>query len=833
MYGLLKLLFLCSVLSIQIFAQFVSVSSGGEWNDPVTWVGGEVPPADSDVIIHGHVNAQFATARIVLIESENGQPASLTVEGGFSCLNLTVGTGGRIEVDNNLYVYGNINGTGFIKASILHFASSSDQSFVNEGTLELDQINISGTDKKLIIANPLSLSGTRFYLNWNTLVIPESSTFYMDGGYLIDGYIDNSFTLNGAGSFYISGAVFNEDVVFEGIVEIAGGTATAPIIKKNLINTGIVQFNDYPGTNTFGDDYFYIEGNLTNQGEIRGHRNQNDPFTGRTLTLRVDGDFNNNGIYTAEALWANGNIINSSEIDSVKEIILKGNLSNSGNISVYELILPEERTYEFSAGASAKFYGNIKKSLNTGNNPGIALTTDFMLINGAIVTGPISLGINKLFTKDYTIYSNIIGSTGSAVVSKSNTTFLGQMINTDLVLNKINRIGGQSQLFSQFPEITGNVVNYDSLFFTGIYESKVTIHGDLYNYGYAGLEPGNSLNYVSVFGNYINKGINNIKYLNVDSTFVNAGIMNSPLTGRGSIIYTGKSTLPPEQGVYFDSRLYIRPESIQKFMIGENTVIDQNFYVESGISGNNYSWIKDSEPMNMYSQSLPFSVTYYPIIPERYGEYRCVVNNSDTTGTLVIGEIYSPELIYPDGEKKITSLVDFSWEKLNYVDRYRIDVAEDKLFQNIVFSDTALADPTARIQLEEDKMYYWRVNSRIESAYAGDWMGFSYTASFTTDGIVSAEENQTEIPATYSLSQNYPNPFNPATTIRYALPKDGAVRLTIYNLLGQEVTTLVNEYKLKGRYEVKFDASGLGSGMYIYRIDAGSFSDTKRMMLVK
>ncbi|NCU32403.1 MAG: T9SS type A sorting domain-containing protein, partial [Candidatus Moranbacteria bacterium] len=85
----------------------------------------------------------------------------------------------------------------------------------------------------------------------------------------------------------------------------------------------------------------------------------------------------------------------------------------------------------------------------------------------------------------------------------------------------------------------------------------------------------------------------------------------------------------------------------------------------------------------------------------------------------------------------------------------------------------------------------------------------------------------------YALEQNYPNPFNPATTIRYALPKDGAVRLTIYNLLGQEVTTLVNEYKLKGRYEVKFDASNLSSGMYIYRIESGSFSDSKRMMLVK
>ena len=85
----------------------------------------------------------------------------------------------------------------------------------------------------------------------------------------------------------------------------------------------------------------------------------------------------------------------------------------------------------------------------------------------------------------------------------------------------------------------------------------------------------------------------------------------------------------------------------------------------------------------------------------------------------------------------------------------------------------------------------------------------------------------------YDLSQNYPNPFNPSTTIRYAIPKDGMVTLKIYDILGREIKTLVNEYKTKGLYEVNFDASSLASGMYIYEISSGDYKASKKMTLIK
>lgn len=90
-------------------------------------------------------------------------------------------------------------------------------------------------------------------------------------------------------------------------------------------------------------------------------------------------------------------------------------------------------------------------------------------------------------------------------------------------------------------------------------------------------------------------------------------------------------------------------------------------------------------------------------------------------------------------------------------------------------------------------------------------------------------------PAVYSLAQNYPNPFNPTTVIKYSIAEAGMVELKIYNMLGQEVETLVNEMKNAGQYEVKFNAAGLNlsSGVYIYRIKSGGFVQTKKLMLIK
>jgi hypothetical protein len=89
----------------------------------------------------------------------------------------------------------------------------------------------------------------------------------------------------------------------------------------------------------------------------------------------------------------------------------------------------------------------------------------------------------------------------------------------------------------------------------------------------------------------------------------------------------------------------------------------------------------------------------------------------------------------------------------------------------------------------------------------------------------------------YALEQNYPNPFNPSTVINYSIPADGNVELRVYNILGSEVATLVNEFKETGNYSVEFSTedlkSSLGSGVYIYTLKSGSFTQTRKMVVLK
>jgi len=85
----------------------------------------------------------------------------------------------------------------------------------------------------------------------------------------------------------------------------------------------------------------------------------------------------------------------------------------------------------------------------------------------------------------------------------------------------------------------------------------------------------------------------------------------------------------------------------------------------------------------------------------------------------------------------------------------------------------------------------------------------------------------------YALNSNYPNPFNPTTQISYQIPENSFVNLVVYNALGQKVAELVNQNQSVGQYSVKFDASNLPSGIYIYKLQTDNFSDVKKMLLTK
>ncbi len=130
--------------------------------------------------------------------------------------------------------------------------------------------------------------------------------------------------------------------------------------------------------------------------------------------------------------------------------------------------------------------------------------------------------------------------------------------------------------------------------------------------------------------------------------------------------------------------------------------------------------------------------------------------------------------------------------------------------------------------LDSVQTYYWSVQA-LDNCFAAS--GFAQEHSLN---ITSIEEEQFNgLPTEYELNQNYPNPFNPITVISWQSPVSSWQTMKVYDVLGNEVATLVNEYKSAGRYEVYFNGSGLTSGIYFYKISSGSFVETKKMILLK
>jgi hypothetical protein len=134
------------------------------------------------------------------------------------------------------------------------------------------------------------------------------------------------------------------------------------------------------------------------------------------------------------------------------------------------------------------------------------------------------------------------------------------------------------------------------------------------------------------------------------------------------------------------------------------------------------------------------------------------------------------------------------------------------------------------------------INSRIQEIIDIDGDGFLELIEITgigTTKIVSTSaqtvsvDNQNEIIKDYELKQNYPNPFNPNTTIEYNLNKNSEVKVIIYDILGKEISTLVNEKQNTGKYKLNLNGSGLSSGTYFYSIVVDGLTDTKKMILVK
>ncbi|MEX0679826.1 MAG: T9SS type A sorting domain-containing protein [Balneolales bacterium] len=277
-------------------------------------------------------------------------------------------------------------------------------------------------------------------------------------------------------------------------------------------------------------------------------------------------------------------------------------------------------------------------------------------------------------------------------------------------------------------------------------------------------------------------------------------------------------------------------ERMDTLVLGAQLHID----FKAGAEGNSYHWYRDNSV-------LPDDGSVFQIEEVTYDDqavYHLEIENSTLPDltlssqpvSLVVIESVNfeqPQPTAPDNQALVSPPFDLAWSGHENDRQYRIQIAFDDDFTNIVTDTTLTANSgenyiTITQLPEEEQDYYWHIRAEAFGTH-GDW---SDVRTFTADRIVSSPYTD-EVPSAFELKQNYPNPFNPSTLIQYNIPEPVYVRLEVFNILGQPVATLVNDFKDTGHYEVVFDASELSSGTYLYRLSAGRFMQTRSLLLIR
>jgi hypothetical protein len=195
------------------------------------------------------------------------------------------------------------------------------------------------------------------------------------------------------------------------------------------------------------------------------------------------------------------------------------------------------------------------------------------------------------------------------------------------------------------------------------------------------------------------------------------------------------------------------------------------------------------------------------------------------------------------------AILKFNWNASTGAGSYKIQLSTTSAFTTLLVNDSVITTTSLQVAgLANGTKYYWRVNAKNTSG-TSPWstvMDFTTIAAATKFVSSLSTVNHSDliqyggaadilsyVPAEYKLFQNYPNPFNPATTINYSIPKSGLVTIKIYNVLGKEIETLINEEKSAGNYSLVFSAGNLPSGIYFYQMQSGNFSQIKKLIILK
>lgn len=274
----------------------------------------------------------------------------------------------------------------------------------------------------------------------------------------------------------------------------------------------------------------------------------------------------------------------------------------------------------------------------------------------------------------------------------------------------------------------------------------------------------------------------------------NGTVFLGPVVGNGAA--TAKIAMFDKDFNYFGSAVTAPPDIARTFEVSKD--------------GNTIYWTKFTGKMGILVYERPSEFDFF------------TAKDSIVYGMSIESAAWHPKsgLLYVSNDSRGTD------KKYTHLTWYGINVATKALADSFT-----LPSPITPVAADElPRAIAFSADGNV--AYVG-LFGTAFDRIYKFTKVGTSVEKLDEIPTGYQLSQNYPNPFNPTTNIKFSLPESGFATLKVYNTLGQEVATLVNEFKHAGTYEVDFNAKDLSSGMYLYTLTTGKATISKKMLLVK
>ena len=315
--------------------------------------------------------------------------------------------------------------------------------------------------------------------------------------------------------------------------------------------------------------------------------------------------------------------------------------------------------------------------------------------------------------------------------------------------------------------------------------------------------------------------------LDTDAILINLTVSRNTATAFGGGLLVGPNTNP----VLTNSIIWGNdPTQIQGFGTPIITYSD----IEGGWNGVGNI---DSDPLFCNPDSSDFTLTENsPCIDAGTADTDGDGNDdiSDYNGLAPDMGAFEITLAAPTGlvSYNFDTYISLTWDPVNQegFQYYLLERSTDEEFADDIVSNYLTVNYYEDDALEYDTEYFYRV-----SYYTSNWSEYSEILTVTLEWLDLDGE---QLPTVYALHQNYPNPFNPITTLRYGLPIDAMVNITIYDMMGRQVKILTNRFQKSGYRSVQWNATNnqgepVSAGIYLYKIQAGDFVDTKKMILLK